>query len=334
MTLSNRQKAAMVLMSLDSATASNLLRDINPEMVRELAVELAYLDAAGFADKQTTIQYAREFCSQLYVKEEFKIKNFLREMLNNTVGTEKADKIQKEISGLLQQRDPFIPLRQANAQTIAATLKNEHSQAVAVVLSEITPKKSSDVLKQLEDEMRHKVIAKMTAGEKVTPEARVRIAEMLCAKLNSLKAGQGQTTQHLHPEQSLRNVAVILRNLNQELRDGLIKAINDRDAEAAEKVANLMILWEDIPLVTDRSLQQILRDIDSKDLALALTKADEKITAKIRENISERAAQTLDEETSLMSSPTKEDIQTARGNIVDTLRAKNKSGELAFMEQD
>jgi flagellar motor switch protein FliG len=320
MALTRKQKAAMLLMSLDTATASELLRDVKPETVRELAVELAYLDAAGYASTQESLQYVKEFCSGLHVKEGFKIKNFLREMLTNTVGADKAD--------------PFIPVRQSDAQTIAAVLTDEHPQAVAVVLSELTPKKSSDVLKTLEENMRLNVVARMTIGERVTPEAKMRIAEMICEKLRSLKTDTGAAQQQLHPEQSLRKVAVMLRNLSRELRDGLLNAIRDKDAEAAEKVGNLMIIWEDIPLVTDRSLQQILREIEARDLALALTKADAAIVSKIRANISERAAQTLDEEASLMSAPKNEDIQKARDGIVAILRSKNQNGELAFVEQE
>jgi len=334
MTLTRKQKAAMLLMSLDTATTSELLRDVKPEIVRELAIELAYLDAAGYATTQQSLEYVKEFCSGLRVKEGFKIKNFLGEMLKNAVGSDKAEQIQGQIKGLLQQRDPFIPVRQADAQTIAAVLKDEHPQAVAVALSELTPKKSSDVLKMLEENLRLTVIARMTIGEKVTPEAKTRIAEMICEKLKGLKTDKGAAQQQMLPEQSLRKVAVILRNLSRELRDGLLKAIRDKDAEAAEKVGNLMIIWEDIPLVTDRSLQQILREIEARDLALALTKTDAGIVSKIRANISERAAQTLDEEASLMSAPKKEDIEKARDGIVAVLRSKNQNGELAFIEQE
>lgn len=333
MPMSKKQKAAMMLMSLDPATASELLRDINPEVVRELAVELAYLDASGAADADQSAAYAKEFCQSLGVKEKFEIKNFLKETLNRTVGAEKAEKIQSEIQGLLQQRDPFIAIKNSKAQIVAGVLKNEHPQAIAVVLSELNAKKSSDVLKLLDEPVRQNVIARMTAGERISLEAKNRIAEMICQKLASVTTGESSSGQ-VHPEQSLRKVAIILRNLSQELRDGLLKAIKDKDPEAEEKVLKLMIIWEDIPIVTDRSLQVILRDIDSKILALALMKTNETIVQKIRSNISERAAQTLDEEASLMAAPTKEEIEKAKEKIVEVLRNKNQAGELAFIEEE
>ncbi len=333
MPLTQKQKAAMLLMSLDTGTASQLLSDVKPETVRELAVELAYLDAAGYANTEQSLMYAKEFCSSLSMKGEFHVKDFLQEMLNNTVGTEKATQIQSDIKGLLQERDPFIPIRNSNVQTISEILKEEHPQAIAVVLSELTPKQSSGVLKLLDEEICRNVIARMTSQERITPEAKNRIAEMACDKLRKLKTSDGGTVQ-AHPEQSLRQVAVILRNLGMEIRDGMLKAIKDKDADAAVKVENLMVVWEDIPLITDRSLQTILRDIDAGKMAVALVKADEGIAMKIKTNISERMAQTLEEETALMSEQTSEDIEKAREEILELLRSKNANGDLAFMEQE
>ena len=330
--VTTKQKAAMILMTLDSATASELLRGVKPETVRELAVEMAYLDAAGHHNVQQSLAYAKEFVGSLKVEKGFKIKDFLGQMLTNAIGQEKAKQIQNEISGLIQQRDPFIPLRSAEPATIAAVLKGEHPQAMAVVLSELTPKKSSEVLKLLETPIRQDVVGRMASGERLTPESKMRIAEMICHKLKTLKTEEGPV-QQVQPEQSLRKVSIILRNLSKELRDGLLSAIKDKDADAAEKVTNLMILWDDIPAITDRSLQNVLRQIDSKDMALALTKADEIIIKKFRSNISERAAQTLDEEVSLMSAPTTEAIEEAREKIVNILRQSNQAGELAFVEE-
>jgi flagellar motor switch protein FliG len=94
-----------------------------------------------------------------------------------------------------------------------------------------------------------------------------------------------------------------------------------------------MIIWEDIPQVSDRPLQEALRGIDSSKLALALVKADAEIIEKIKANISERAVVSLEEEASLMSDPKKEEIEDAREEIVETLRKMNENGELSFIEE-
>jgi len=330
--LSGKQKAAMLLMNLDAVTAAELLKGVDAKVVQELAVELAYLDAAGLRDTKHSDDIVRQFYASLQVKEGFHIKGFLDTMLKNAVGNEKAVQIQTEIENLLQKRDPFIPIRSADSQTLASVLENEHPQAVAVVLSELPAKKSAGVLGLLNEGARLGAASRMTDSDAVTAEAKARIAEMICKHLETSTAGQGGAVRD-RKGQSLRKVAVILRNLGKELRDGLLGAIHEKDSEGGKKVANLMILWEDIPQVTDRSLQEILRGIDSKKLALALVKADEAIIKKVRSNISERAAATIDEEISLMSAPKKDDIEQAREEIVTALREMNEKGELNFIEE-
>ncbi len=334
MTLTGKQKAALLLTSLDPATAAELLKGVDARVVQELAVELSYLDAAGHRNVRQTTEVARQFCHSLQNESSFQFKNFLHEMLKNTVGEDKAKQIQNGIQDLLQKRDPFMGVRSADSQTLATVLETEHPQAVAVVLSELSPKKSSEVLGLLGEGVRVSAISRMTAIGGVTPEAKARIAQMVHKRIESL--GQAQktgTALEVRPEQSLRKVAIIVRNLDKEVRDGVLEAIVQKDKEAGQKVTDLMVIWEDIPQVGDRSLQQALRGIDERQLAAAMHEADEEVVRKIRSNISERAAAMVDEEASLMTAPKKEDINQARDKIVSSLRDLNYKGELTFEEE-
>lgn len=328
MVISGKQKAAILLMSLDAMTAAKLLKDVDAETVQELAVEVAYLDASGFSNTGQRDQVIRQFCSSLNKSPEFDIQEFLGTMLNNAVGQDRASRIQSQIRDLLQKRDPFIPIRQADPQQLSDILAGEHPQAASVVLSELSSKKSSEVLALLEEKLRLQVVTRMAAKESITEEAKMRIAQMVCGKLSSRS-----DVPAVQPNQAPRKVALMLRNLDKEIRDGLLSNITQKDAEAGQMITELMLIWKDIPEITDRSLQQILRDIDANTLALALIDADETIAQKITSNISERAAETLQEEQSLMAQPAKADIEQAREEIVTTLRGLNEKGELNFIEE-
>ena len=334
MSLSGKQKAAMLLLSLDAATASELVKGLDAKAVQELAVELAYLDASGLKNNSESFEVAQQFCNSLDTEKGFKFDDFLGELLKAAIGEAKAENVQTQIRSLLHKRDPFIPIRSANSQTLSSILSGEHPQAVAVVLSELPAKKSSEVLGLLDEGIRFNAISRMAKSESVTLEAKTRIAETVCRKLEALTAStETGAPAGVQGEQPLRKVAVILRNLGKDLRDGLINSIKEKDAETGELVSKLMIIWADIPFITDRSLQETMRGIDSRKMALALHKADEKIVNKIKSNISERAIAALDEEVSLMSSPKKEDIESAREEIVNVLRETNEKGELAFIEE-
>ncbi len=333
MSLTGRQKAALLLTSLDAATAAEMLKGLDAGTVQELAVELSYLDAAGFRDTRQTAEVARQFCQSLQREPGFHFKSFLRDMLRNSVGEDQAKRIQQEIQDVLQKRDPFLPIRSTDLQTLAAVLETEHPQAVAVVLSELPPKKGSELLGLLGEGIRISAISRMTSIGGIPPEAKARIAQMVQGRLE----GAGSTTPAgtaapVHPEQSWRQVAVLVRNLDKEIRDDVLDAIQQKDQDAGDKIASLMVVWEDLSSVSSRSLQQGLRGIDERQLALAMYEAPEEVVRRVKASISERSAIMMDEERSLLGTPKKEDVRLARQKILNALRELSRKGELSFEE--
>ena len=347
MVLTGKRKAAMLLMSLDTATAVELVKGLDPEVVQELAVELAHLDAAGYRSSKQSLRLARQFCNSLQAERGFHLKGFLKEMLKSTVGQDRAGQIQTQIQDLLCTREPFISIHSLDSQIIASVLEKEHPQAAAVVLSELPAEKKSEVLGLLDGGIRITAISRMTDCGTMTAQAKAQIVKMVCKRLEAITTGHqtrnivfgeppaGSAGEALltRPERSLRKVAVILRNLGKEIRDGLLGAIQGKDRRAGEIVADLMIVWEDIPRIADTSLQEALRGVDAGKLALALVKADDTLVQKIKSNISELAAAALDKEASHLLALKKEDVEEARDEIVQVLREMNEKGELAFIEE-
>jgi flagellar motor switch protein FliG len=222
-------------------------------------------------------------------------------------------------------------------------LQGEHPQAVALVLAELPPKRSTEILSRLSEEQRFKTVKRMTNPEYVSADAKVRIANVLLKKLEvpavpgapvaaAVVAASGPSAEE-QSKAALRRLAVMLRGLAKELRDGLVESIKQGNEEAAASVMQLMILWEDIVLIADRPLQEALRGLESQKLAKALIKSDPAVAQKIRANISERARGLLDEETELLGTPKADDIAAAREEFVNTLREINAKGELTFIEE-
>jgi flagellar motor switch protein FliG len=354
MVLTGRQKAAMLLMSLDAPTASEMIKGLDPEVVQSLAVEAAYLDAAGYRNNRQCYELAQQFVSSLQKqkaqpqkKAEFELNGFLREMLKSSIGEQKAEQIHQQLTMLVQKRDPFLAIRQAETKFLVSILEKEHPQAIAVVLSEMTTKKSSEILSLLHESIRTSTVRRLVAADTIAPQAKLRIAEMVCEHIEQAKAPskaaattaesaaapqQAAPATKPEPAQALRKVAVILRSLAKELRDGLLASIREKDNATAQSVTDLMIIWDDIPLVAERSMQNALRGIDAKFLALALFKTDQAVISKVKSCISERAVTALDEETSFLKVPKQEDITQARDKIITALRQLDEKGELTFIE--
>lgn len=316
----------MLLMSLDAASAAELLKGVDANALQEIAIELALLDSSGRRDNTEQANVTQEFCDSLRKSEtpRFSVKGFLNEMLVSILGKNKAEEIQSHVRKLTAKGDPFIPIRSATTDELVLALEGAHPQTIAVVLSELGPKRSQDVLSLLDEDACTKAVCRMTNAEPVAAGVMQRIAAMVSERLNSLK-GEKLAEK---PEQTLRKLAITLSGLDNDLRNRLLDEIGKHDKDTSTMVRNLMITWEDIPSIADRSLQEVLRSIDAKKLAVALYGASEEIVQKIRSNISERAAATVDEEMSLMQEPLEKEILDAREDVVNPLRDANEEGTL------
>ena len=326
MALSGKQKAAMLLMSLDTLTAVELLKGLDVDEIQEIAIELAKIDASEQRDVKEQAKVAREFCNTLQQEQshKFNVKAFLNEMLLKVLDKEKVEQIQTQVKKATEQKDLFLDIRQASTDELVLALDGEHPQTIAVILSELPPKKSQEVLSLLNEEARLKAVCKMTNPESMGGGVRQRMASTITKRLQSFK---GEILVE-KPEQTLRKLAIVLSGLEKDIRDPMLTEIGKNDEETAAMVKRLMITWEDITSVADRSLQEALRSVDSSKLALALYGADEDIVQKIRSNISDRAVSMLDEEISLMQDPLEKEVLNAREEVVRPLREANEEGTL------
>jgi flagellar motor switch protein FliG len=261
---------------------------------------------------------------------QFSMKGFFDEMLVNALGKEKAEQIQAQIKKATLQNELFAKIRSSGTDELVLALEGEHPQTIAVILSELAPKKSQEVLSLLGEEVRLKAVCKMTTPDVLGAGVKQRMASIVSERLKSLK-GETLVARPGQEAQNLRKLALMLSGLEKDLRDQLIAEIGKQDEETGKKVRNLMITWEDIPSIADRSLQEALRSVDSSKLAVALYGADEEVAQKIRSNISERAVTMLDEEASLMQEPLEKEILDAREEVVNPLRQANEEGKLRFV---
>ncbi|MHC4193101.1 MAG: FliG C-terminal domain-containing protein [Planctomycetota bacterium] len=314
-----KRKAAMLLMGLDAGTVAKLLEGLPAEDIQEIALELARIDASGQRNAKKEAKVAQEFCNSLRA-----------EMLTNIVGKSKAEEIQADIKKLTGAKDPFADIRSASTDELVLALEGQHPQTIAVILSELAASKGQEVLSLLDEKVRLKAAGRMVNLESLGGEVRRRMAFMVGERLKSL-GGRVFLERPQKQKETLRKLAIMLSALERELRDQLLEEISKQDEEIAKTVRNLMVTWEDIPSVADRSLQDALRAVEASKLAVALYGADEEIAQKIRSNISERAAEALDEEASLMQEPLEKEIHDAREEIVEPLRKANEEGTLRLL---
>ena len=328
MALMGKQKAAMLLMSLDATTASELLKGLGAQEIQEIAMELARIEASDGRYAREQKKIVQEFCHSLQREQTQKlsVNTFLNRILIDVLDKNEVEKIQSQVAKIAETEDLFADIRLADTDELALALEGQHPQAIAMVLSELPPKKSQEILSLLSDEARLKAVCKMTNPEPIGSGVKQRMTYAIIERLEDLK-GKGATAVQ-KPEQTLRKVALMLNGLDTELRSQFLEEIAKNDEETAATVRRLMVTWDDIPSVADRSIQETLRSVDAGKLAVALYGADEDIIQKIRSNMSDRAVATLDEEASLMQEPLESEVLEAREDVVGPLREANEEGRL------
>ncbi|MHC5097273.1 MAG: FliG C-terminal domain-containing protein [Planctomycetota bacterium] len=337
MTLTGIQKAALLLTTLDTATATDLLKGQSQQVVQKIAMELSELDLKGQTNGDQASEVTRQFYTELTRPQsgELHIKRFVSSLLQDSAGKEKATELQNKMQQAVIQRDPYVIIADAAPMHLASVLQNESPQAIAIVLSEIPPKLGTEVLSRLDEQKAQMTVWRMAQPTTVSRQTVLRIGETIHKRLTEMQSQQaGQTPEEDTSTANLRQIALVRGGLNKEKRDTLLKTIEGKDDEAANRVRALMVTWEDIPKIEDKSLQEILRQIEASVLAKALQGSDAIIAEKINRNISERMKEMIEEEVSLMGTPKKKDILEAREEMVQPLRDANKSGELEFIEEE
>ncbi len=325
----------MLLMSLDPASASELLSVVKPDTATEIATEMAYLNGTGAEEaEQSSHHIIQEFSTLLTGGEQDWGLGFVKQMLESAMGSERSAKAFEEVKQRLDYRDPFASIRGANLYEVAAALEGEPPQVLSLVLAELPAKAAAELLGLLEDEERNEVIRGMAGATNVSIEAKVRVASVIKERLTELRKGGGSAGGGNLREQQIRKVSVLLRGLPLETRNTMTANIKEQDAETGALVMKMMVTWEDIIAIDGRALQEALRQADPRKLALAMLNIDQRTADKIKTNMSESGRNMVYEESLLISTPKAKDITEAREMLLADLRELNEAGMLEFEGDD
>lgn len=318
--LSGKQKAAILLMSLDADVAAKVFRELEMKEVEQISVEITNLSDVPPHIVESVIE---EFY-QLMTATGYMLEGgmeYAQILLEKTYGPETAREVIEKIRVLTTVRG-FSILKKSDPQQTANFLKNEHPQTIALILSHLPPDLTADVLGEFEDGLRADCIMRIAKLGKVSPVVISEVEHVVN------KVAEATLSESMAKAGGAQLVANILNKSNNQVAKSLIESIEEKDFELATSITRLMFLFEDIVLVDDRGIQRILRDVDKKELAMALKIADEKVKEKIFKNMSERAALVIQEELEFMGPVKLKDVENAQMNIVEIIKELEEKDEI------
>jgi flagellar motor switch protein FliG len=321
--LTGREKVAVLLMVLGPQASSHLTRIISPDDLEAVTLEVARMEMVHpeLAEAVLLEWYETERAAASLATGGVQI---AREILEATLGPERAGAVLQRIETQLKDQSGLYGLRKVDPQQLASVLRTEHPQTIALVLAHLDPGQTAEVLRDLDPDTGGDVIYRIACMDKVLPEV-----------LDVIRTAMGGTSelsmsQDLQAAGGPQAVAQVMNLLAGSTEKELMQRLTDRDSNLSDQIKDLMFVFEDIMKLTPAALQRLLRDVQSKTLAMALKAATEDLKAKIMGTMSQRAVSTLTEEMEFLGPVRLSDVEAAQTEIVKIARALEEVGEIVI----
>ncbi|GAA0609607.1 flagellar motor switch protein FliG [Sporichthya brevicatena] len=325
-TLSGVTKAAILLMQVprdDSARILAQMRETEVEAVTAEIVRLQHVDP-DLADR--VITEFQEMAAARRVVLEGGVR-YARDLLAGALGEEKADEVIGRISASMKEI-PFEFLRRADPRQILSYLADEHPQTIALVLAHMSADQASLVLGGLAPALQADVAHRIAVMDRTSPEIITSVETSLKRRLLSVLA-----TSEFSEVGGISPLVDIISRADRSTEKLILEGLEGRDPDLADEIRSHMFMFKDIVGLDDRSVQLVLRQIDTSTLATALKGVSEDVKEKILKNISERAAENLLEEIDLLGPVRLRTVEEAQASIVQSIRSLEESGELVMRRE-
>ena len=312
------QKAAIAIIALGPAAASALYRHMSEQEIEQVSAEIARIGTVSPDDQQEVLE---EFTAKAMANRTISSGGLelARELLDKALGRNKANEIINRVLDF-GEGSSFEVLRKIEPLTVANFLKKEHPQTVATVLAHMDSRLMGPVLEKLPPELQADVSFRVATLGKQSPEV-IRVMEEVLK--SSLSADVSESARQ---RGGTKKVAEALNEISQDVWRGILDGMEEHSKEVAMDVKNKMFIFEDISELDDRSIQELLKNVDSRELSVALKAASDAIKEKIFSNMSKRATEGIKEDIEYMGPIRLADVEMAQQRIVDVLRKLEEDG--------
>jgi flagellar motor switch protein FliG len=318
--LTRTQKIAMLLVVLGEETAISFMRGLQPDELESICAEMAKVGMMSIEMQNVVL---KEF-TDVAIHASTSLRGgfeFTQTMLEKALGLYKAATV---ISRVLPTRTPVSSMTQIvelEPRQIFNLLKQEQPQTISLILSYLPPEKASQLLIMLRGDLRDQVIERLATLAPTPIEIVEKVVEQLNRKLGT------QHTRALNLTGGLKSAANLLNSLDKNLTKSLLQNIEERNPELGQQIRQKMFTFEDVATLETTVLQKVLREVDLRDLAIALKTASDSLKGALLGAVSKRAAETVQEEISFMGPLKLRDIEAAQMRIIELVRKSEADNE-------
>src|SRR3954447_210939 len=302
--------------------AASIFNHLREEEIERLSLEMAQLESVPPNETEAIYSEVLETAHAVGFYAEGGVE-FAREVLENSVGSERAAEIIGRLAAIIEMR-PFEFLRRTPPDQIASFLQTESPQTIALVVANLHTTLAAQVLAQLPPEQQAFTAVRIATMNETSPEVIKDVEAVLRQKLSPVFPEESAASGDIKP------LADILNSADRSTERNVLDRLSELDDELAEEVRSLLFVFDDVVKIDDRGMQQVLKEIDQKDLALALGGVSDDVKDKILGNMSQRGAEMLLEELELQPPQRRSVVEEAQSRIVGIIRKLEDAGALVI----
>lgn len=310
------KKAAILLLTMDDDLSKEILKDLEEDEIEMIGKEISSL---RLIPESMVTRVHDEFMRKLGQRNRNVVggEDRFKSLIKKSFGDEKAEEF---LGGLESKRGmPGEFLRRCDPKLLANILRGEHPQTIALVFSNLGPKRAGDAIAGLPDRVQGEVVRRMAHLQKVDMTVLGEIENLLKEQLENVGGTEGKKLG------GVEVVAAILNQMDRTVEGELLARVEEDDPDLAERIRQFMFTFEDLIHLDDKSVQLLLKEVSSDDIGLALKGATEPMKEKIFSNMSERAAAMLKEDLEAMGPVRVSDVEKTQVKIA--MVAKKLEGE-------
>ncbi len=318
--LTGRQKAAILLITLGPELSASVFQHLHEDDIEQLTMEIANVRQVQPEVRDDVIS---EFGQLVQAQEYITLGgiNYARQVLEVALGEGKAQEIIGRLTASLQVR-PFDFARKTDPGQLANFIQNEHPQTIALILAYLDPDHAGIILSSLPGDKQIEVTRRLATMDHTLPEVLFEVEGVLEKKLASF------VTQEYTEAGGMESVVDVLNRVDRGTERTIMEGLQDVDGELADEIKKRMFVFEDLVTLDDRSVQLVLREVDNRELALALKMASDEVGQKIYRNMSKRASDMLKEDLEYLGPVRLRDVEEAQQKIVNVVRRLEEAGEV------
>ena len=317
------RKVAVVMAALGSELAAKVYEHLDEEDVERVTVEIAHSQPLPGEER---LEVLREFHGLQESRTTLTMgTGFARAVLERAFGLQRARDLLARVAERVAPR-PFAFLQGLDPVQLLLLLQGEHPQTVALVLSFLDPGAAATILKHLTPEQQGDVASRVAMMESTNPQLVASVAAILERKIEALFGADLSRTG------GVDTVVQLLTRVDRSTERGILGAMDGSDPELAAEIRRRMFLFEDFRIVQDRDMQRIIREVDQKDIALALKTASDEIAQLFFRNMSQRMAEVVREDVALLPPTRLRDLDAAQQRIVALARRLEEAGQIILGE--